>query len=434
MPVAVRRKTVHKKGVHYSWVICALGMLVSFCASGLLVNFSVYLPYVVASGAVGSGLSSSALITIRYLFSVLTLPFVDRYLRFMNIRKGVAAALLLLSAAYFVFSVANSFPLYCVGAALSGVCYVLGGIVPISMMITRWFHSHWAFAFGLCMIGSGIASVVGPPAITMMVESTSLHTAFFMEACFFAAVAVFLHTLIRNSPKEKGLEPLADHANEKKRAPVQSAVPENYSGSRRVVFSLYLTAFLLGGCGDVCLSHLPVFYTSSGYDSMTAASGIAVVGLALAIGKCVYGAFADQFGTLKTDFVFTPLLVAGLALGCLAGKSVSLPLLTTAMGMYGFSLSLVSVGLSMKAKDASTPEGYAKCFQTVQFCMTIGMLFFSVMPGLVNDWTGSYMPIFMVFTGMAVVTFLSVILSYHWIGREVCALPQNSSAGADSAV
>ena len=403
-----RNGVIALKKIHYGWVICLSGTLASFCTLGLTLNFSVYLPHVIASGAVAEGVASSALITIRYISSFLTLAVIEPYLRRMGLRAGITTAVAGLTAGYLIFSMANSFPLYCVGSAISGVCYVLGGVVPISLMINRWFRSHTGLALGLCMAGSGIASMVAPPVITLLIQRFTLRGAFRIEAVFFLAAAAVMFTLVRNDPKDMGLTALDTGSSASERE--KNSVPQLSQGQTDGRVRLYAcaAAFLMGVCGDVGLSHLTVLYSGAGYESMQVATALSKVGLALTAAKCLYGVIVDRVGTRKTDALFYAILIAGLGMSCGAAMTVSPLMVTTAAMIYGFSLPLASVGMTMLARDTSTSETYAKQLKNIQLSTTVGMLAFSMGPGLVKQLTGTYLPAYFIITAMAVLSFVLV--------------------------
>ncbi|MBQ3404993.1 MAG: MFS transporter, partial [Oscillospiraceae bacterium] len=196
------------KNTHYHWLVCAGCTLIMFCTVGLATTaFSVYQPYIIEHGHM-TNTQGSAVITVRSFFGLLPMFFVEKYLKKLGLRMGIVVAALGTAAAFAFYAAADSFPGYCVGAAFAGMFYGLGGLVPVSILISRWFVGHRATAMGISATGSGAATILTPPLISAIAEKYSLAAAFTSEAVFCLASALFLFIVLRNSPAERGLVPL----------------------------------------------------------------------------------------------------------------------------------------------------------------------------------------------------------------------------------
>ena len=88
------------------------------------------------------------------------------YYQKVSIRVGTTIAAAAAGVSFLLYSAAEAYPLFCVGAAISGVSYGLGSMIPVSILINRWFYQHRALALSICASGSGIATIVLPPVTT----------------------------------------------------------------------------------------------------------------------------------------------------------------------------------------------------------------------------------------------------------------------------
>jgi len=185
---------------HYAWIICIACTVLQFCNIGLIGNaFSVYLPYL--NSVLGlTKTQASTTTTIRCLFALFGMLLVHPYLKKLGFRRGVSLASLLGALAYVLYSLAKSYPLVCVAAALSGFAYAFGGMLPVCVLIRNWFYTHDALALGLCMAGSGVASMLAPPLLTACITNHSLSAAFFSEALLMCLCAVVVYILVRAEP------------------------------------------------------------------------------------------------------------------------------------------------------------------------------------------------------------------------------------------
>jgi len=395
------------KTIHYSWLICAGCTLLLFCTAGLTTSaFSVYQPYLIAEGGL-SNVQGSEIITIRSLSAVIAFLFVERFYRKMDIRLGVLIAALGSAGSFILFGIAHDFAGYCIAAASMGVFYGLGGMIPVSILIGRWFKSYRVLALGICAAGTGVATVVAPPVVTLMIERGSLAYSFYLEAGFICIAAVVLFITLRNWPEEKGLTPLFTGKVE------TEFVRENpeTEASRGIVISMFAAVILIGIIANVGFAHVSVLYKSEGFDSMQVAFIVSFVGAALTAGKIIYGTITYRMGAYRSGYLFFGLLIAGEILCCLAGTS-SLVISLIAMACLGLGLPLATVGLSVFAADIAKTSEYGKMVKRFQMAYMIGSLVFGPLPGLIADATGSYVPFYVLLSVLAMIAMVLVQFSY----------------------
>lgn len=165
------------KTIHYAWFICIGATLLMFCTSGLgSTAFAAYLPYLVSIKELAN-VQISLIVFIRSLFGVIGMFFVNALLYRFEIRRVVTAGVFICALAFVVFSLADGFAGYCAAAAVAGMAYGIGGMVPASILISRWFNEHRGLALGIVMASTGVSTFVAAPVITLLVEHVSLQSA-----------------------------------------------------------------------------------------------------------------------------------------------------------------------------------------------------------------------------------------------------------------
>ena len=108
------------KRIHHAWLICAACLLLYLCNSGLLINsLSTYLPFIEATGISDS--AGSAILSVRSLFSFVTIFFVGWYYQKVSLRMGILVGTLIGAVSALVFSIGGSAAVYYAGAALAGI-------------------------------------------------------------------------------------------------------------------------------------------------------------------------------------------------------------------------------------------------------------------------------------------------------------------------
>jgi len=374
---------------HYRWVICLCGAILMFVTGGLSLNvFTVYVPYIIAENGFthtqGSLLTTSAAVT-----SLASLFLLRRYYRIFGYRRGLALSVFCLAAGYYLFWQAGSFPVYCISSALGGLSCGLGCIVPLSMVLDRWFTEHRGLATGLCSAGCGLATVIMPPVIASLVRRHGLQTAFLTEAVLVTVLGVLFVLFFRDTPPGwQAEEETVRHSRERRLD----------RGGR---IALLTALILLGGVCNVGFSHLTVLYTTAGWSDMTVAWAITAVGFVTIVSKLLYGEATDRHGAYRTNLIFGGLLLMGMALCCLP-KIHSPLLMMGAMFGIGMGLPLTNVSFPIWARDLS-PGDMAQVMRMLQMGYFIGKVLFSALPGQLADLTGSYAPaylIFVFFTGI----------------------------------
>ena len=383
-PTCKRRRD----GVGLTWAVCAGCAVALFCTSGLAVNaFSVYQPYLIAQGGL-SGAQSSAIIAVRGLFSMAGMLACAACYRRLSLRAGLFFSLLLLAAGFATFGLAGGFAGYCVAAALVGMAYGLGGMIPVAMLVSRWFEGRRSLALGICSAATGLSTLGIPSLITWAVENLGLPTAFFGEALIVTALAFACLALVRSDPKKLGLEPYG-HAEK----PAQATRTATGGGLDGLGWAMMIGAMLLlGAVACVGMSHLSVLATSAGIDANGAALAVTVAGVSITAGKLAFGWLADRMGAWRCNWLFGMLAVAGLAGLCLAGGVA--PFVASAC-LYGSGMALAAVGSTVWATDLSDAAGYDRMVRCFQLAYAAGGFALAAMPGALADVTGgSYVPAF----------------------------------------
>jgi hypothetical protein len=89
------------------------------------------------------------------------------------------------------------------------------------------------------------------------------------------------------------------------------------------------------------------------------------------------------------------------------------------MLLFGVGLPLATVGLTVFARDLSTPDQYAATIRQFQLAYMAGSLLFGPVPGFLADTTGSYFPTYRLLTVFAVISMLLMETVYYRVeGRS----------------
>ena len=377
-----------------AWRMCFAAALALFCVVGLTVNaFSVYLPYLQLRCGL-SNTQSANYIMVRSLFAFGALFFVGAFYHRLELRAGIAAALTMAALSLLLYARADSFPELCLAAVVGGLAYGLGGMYPSSLLIRRWFSCHSGLALGICSAATGLAAIVGAPVVTALAERFSVGTALILEGGLLLVCAGVCAGLVRNRPEGAAQAP-------------PEAAPAARGPRLTWMFPAVVAVGVLGNTG---FQFLTMLYSERGLSAFEVSALVSVVGGALMGGKFLFGEIVDRWGACRANWLFFGMAIAGCVLNCLGG---SYALAVAAMVLLGLGLAVCTVGLTVYAGDLSRPEDFAGTLRQYQIAYLLGSLLFGPVPGLLADWTGSYVPFYILVTALTVFSMFIIQRNYR---------------------
>ena len=398
------------KKPYYGWVVCGVSTLLLFVTMGTVSNgFSVYLPYIMAEHGLTHAQTSS-LVTLRCLVSFVSMLGIGLYYKKVSIRLGVTMAAGCAGLAFLLYSVAETYPVFCLGAAISGLSYGLGSMIPVSILMNRWFVEHRALALSICGTGSGIATILLPPVTTALVENLSMSAAFRLEGCavFFFTALILL--FLRNDPVEKGLKPFGwEHAHP---AGSKEEPEQTFTLTARMWALMACASLFMGALANPGFSHLSVLFTSEGFDPMVVAVILSGAGVVITLAKLIYGGVTDRVGGCKSSLLFGGILLVGHLLCCLAFLQ-SLPVTLLTVLFLGVGYPICTIGPSIWANDMSSSDRYPTVVRRLQVIYAGGALVFASVPGILADHFGSYISAYLLFSVAMALALACVALAYR---------------------
>lgn len=393
------------------WLVCLGGAIMLFSSMGLGSNlYSVYQPYLVAQNGF-TNTQAGWIVTARSLFIVLGMLTAGWLCARLGIRRTVTAAMLLLALSRFQFGAARSLPAYLAAAAVTGLAYGWGGMIPLSLLINNWFQDRNAFALGLASAGSGLATILLPSPLTWLIQSWGLRVAFWVESAFVLVLGRAVYLLVRDDPAQLGLEPYRQGRDPgPDRTPAVRPAP---AGMTPLYWGLFLTAiFLVGAPTGIGISNVGILYTTEGFDPGTVAALVSCVGLAMIPGKMLHGELADRLGGMLSSLLLYGVSLLSYVLLCLAGtggKAAAFAAVLT----FGLGLPVSNVSFSVWCRDFLGDAGFARGLKWSQTLYALGIVALGPVPGWLADRTGSYIPSYALFLAMMAVSFLFILLTYR---------------------
>lgn len=399
---------------HYEKVITLCCFLFLFTNVGLTsTSFNVYQPYIIATDGVGD-VGGSLILSIRTLTSLLTIIFVDRYYHALDVRLGVFLASLMTTAGFVIYGFAGSLGGFVAGAVFAGAGYGLGGMVGMTLLISRWFDHGLGGAVGFATLGSGFASILVPLAAVRIIEGQSLQLSFRLEALLALTLGLLVFALLRNRPSDVNAEvkqknaAKGEPANKSNRENERAGGPEIPPRRRKILLAAMMCVGCMSVGGDTYYS---VLLTTNGFDPHFAAFTLSLLGLALTASKMITGKMFDRFGVARSSSLVFLTLIIGFACSCFT------PCGSSALGLFaalliGWGTALGTVGLSVWSLQLSDPANRDKSIKNAQVAYSLGGFLINAIPGPLRVATGTYVSTYLILFAMAVFASATVVSIY----------------------
>lgn len=404
-----------KRRVHYAWIITLGCFIVMFYGLGLAFNcISVFLNPLMESIGVSNTLRSS--ITAFYQSgSVVALIFAGPIIEKYGARKITLLSGLCMAAGYLILAASKKIATCYCAMLIIGIGYGAGAIVPCSLLLTTWFVKKRGFALGLATCGSGVATIFAPTLLTKIIVELNVHNAFIVHGIIIAILAVIAFLLLRDDPEEVGECAYGQDLKD---------VEENSSGKKvKLSDALKDRNFMMIGAGTIAVgliispvvTHMSPIISQSGYDLELAAKVVSVYGIAMLLGKPIYGAIIDKVGIIKSNIYIYFFLLAAMIDGMFVGKSVVLAFgLTVLFGIGG--APIITIGLPIWVAEIFGKESMSSIFAILKLFSSLGGAIGATLPGIIMDRTGAYTDLFKIYIFLIILSF--AIIQYLFLKKN----------------
>ena len=411
-----------KKKIHYAWVVCFGCALMFFCTCGLSCNvFGVYSPFIMKQ--FGYSKTQISLINSgRSLSQILAVALAGKYYKKLKARQGMLIAGALCAVGYIIYGFSENLPLFLAGSFFVGFGYGLGAMIPISMILERWFWKNRTLAVSLVSAASGLATLGIPSLITANIEKRGMAYAFILEGVIMLVLVFISFLIIKNNPGDMSIQAFGEKEAKTNAMYTAASADTEKKENRKyisgkywiVLYVMAVAATTFNSAGFNCLSML---VTTEGFDSATVALSLSMAGFMLMMGKFIFGICSTRFTQYKTSIAFGIVCTISLFMCCFI--SLGKVMLYVSVGLYGGALSMYSVGQVSWLDEWASPEERAEKLRLLQVIFAIGSLFVNFSSGVMADaFGGSYIPFFILCAaGAAAVTFI-VWYTYRKLRKE----------------
>ena len=367
--------SLHRRGVHYAWVIAGvtfLAMLTTSAALGL--PGAMLQPLSREFGWNTDELSS--VFAVRFALFGLLGPFAAVFIgRFGLRRVMVAAAAFIGSAMVLATGVTQLWQLFVLWGLVLGCGTGLTALVLGAMVANRWFTARRGLVVGLFAASTATGQLIFLPAAAWMIEHLGWRYAVIPVFIACVTVALLATLFMRDHPRDIGLRSYGEPDG----TPLEPAAPArplpmNFLGPftalaevarNRTFWMLAGTFFICGlSTNGLVQTHFISLCGDQGMSAVPAASVLSMMGAFDLVGTTVSGYLSDRFDNRKLLFWYYGL--RGLSLFWLPYSTFTL---------YGLSVFAMFYGLDWIATVPPTVKLAAQEFGKERAALIFGWVF-----------------------------------------------------------
>lgn len=382
------------------WVVFAsvCGLLVGSGSINIFA-FGVFLKPVTEDLHIGRGFFGSA-VGIESFMTTIGTAILGFMIAHWGTRRVMIPGLLLCACTLALHSTITANPLWIYFLlGLNGLFFACQSPVPYANVVSHWFDRNRGLALGIAIAGVGLGVALIPRLASFLIAEFGWREAYIgmgiaVLVIAWVPVAIFL----REPP---GYHPVDRRAAERAGAAILPGIRARDAFKTWRFWSFTLAFFLAVVAINGTLTQIVALLSDRGIPVAVAVNALSASGLALIAGRILSGWCLDRFWGPHVAITFFTIPMVGIA--CLAsGAGGTVPLIGAVLCGLG-----VGAEVDLMAFFVSRYFGireYAKIYG-VMFALFAGAN--GVGPSLSGfsyDWYHSYVPIFMVYEVLLVIT------------------------------
>lgn len=323
-----------------------------------------------------------------------------------------------LAAGYLLMSQLNAmWQLYLFFSVILGIG-MGGSFVPLMTVTARWFVKKRGMMTGIVVSGTGVGTLVGPPAAGALISHYGWRTSYAILGGIVLVVMLLCAQLLRPAPGEiRKNEPDNDQQNDQQddQQKQQQAIHMqgiDYRDATRSgkFWTAFAMIFCLGFCIFAIMVHIAAHVTDLGFDQATAATVMATIGAVCIVGRILFGKLLDRIGSRKGFVIGFAMLGLSLFLLVSAG---TLSMLYLFAALFGFAFGACVTCESPLVADLFGLRFHGLLLGIVACGFTFGGAAGPFLAGYLFDVVGTYQAAFL-FCG--VVSCAGLLLA--WVLRR----------------
>jgi MFS family permease len=368
------------------WVVAGSFWILAVSAGFAFYGLAVYLN--AFSNEQGWSLSSISLATTLFfvISGTVGLAVASLIARF-DVRLVIIAGAVLGGAALATLGrVEERWQLY-LAYAVFGVGFAASGLVPVTTVVTRWFHARRAVALSVASTGLSVGGILITPIAKRLIDEYGLGDVTpWLGLAFFVGIAPVAWFLIRPEPAQHGwspdgvvLDPIAA-VDPPAGVPFAEAVRSRFYRAVTYGYVLVLGA-QVGGIQQL------VKLVEGRTDARTAEFAITALAATSVVARLVGGRVVQHVPMARFTIIVS--LIQTVAL-CSLAFATSTPVIFASIILFGTSIGNILMLQPLLVAERFGVADYPRIFGRSQFVTVVGVAGGPLVLGALYDVAGSY--------------------------------------------
>ena len=402
---------------YFGWIIVSGCFITLALVYSLQYSFSVFFVTLIRefgwSRSVGAGAFS-----LFNLFSTLTGPLIGSLILTLGLQRVVLLGALLLGGGLFLCSFIETWWQFYL---FFGIIVALGvgaaGWVPNITLIQLWFREKRGLATGIISSGVGIGILSVVPATQHLILRVGWRTTYRLTALMIPLVVISIALVLLKRPPSA--RPGLPGEREGAKAPSRDLLIvdgawtsrswnlRQAAGTKR--FWLLGLAFFLGNfLTQSIFAHQVAFFVDHALSAVLASYLVGLVGVVSIGGKILWGALSDRIGREVTFTLGMLCFTLGMFLLILFDLFPSYSLTYAYSVCFGMGYGVTAALPPLITADLFEGPAFGHIFGAFMVFTGLGAAMGAWFTGLIYDWTGSYVPAFILLVAFSGVASLSI--------------------------
>lgn len=294
---------------------------------------------------------------------------------------------------------------------LSGLGLGIGYIAPVSTLV-KWFPDKRGLATGMAVLGFGTGALVTAPVAASLIESIGISTTFYILGASYFILMMLGASYIAPPPKNwmpTGMEEAVKAGTKKIKRDLSQAT--SGEAVRTKHFWMLWTMMLINTSAGIMMISVasPMAQNIVGLSAGAAATMVGIMGIFNGGGRLGWAAASDYISRPKVFIIFFIIqLVAFITLPIITSALIFQIFIFLVVSCYGggFSNLPAFIGDLFGTKELGAIHGY------LLTTWSLGGLIGPTLVSQIYTRTGSYIPVFYVFTALIIVALIiSLVLN-----------------------
>lgn len=375
------------------WIVALICCSLAMTVLGLPVNAGgvFFTPVAESLGVLRGAFSIHSTLTL--IGGAIMSLFAPELIRRFSLKPVLTVGILLASTTNILMGFAQNLPQFYILGSLRGLGKGLIAIVPLTMIINEWFDKHHGLVTSIILSFTGIAGAVFSPIFSYLIGTIGWETSYILMGIIMlvGSLPAIVYPFSLN-PRDDGLLPYgySEKKVKKNQVKMDRKEPKNITGS--LLFYMLGLAVLLTMITGIP-QHFPGYAETINLSLSIGSVMLSAAMLGNIIFKVLFGMLSDRIGATKTTVYMIMVNILSIAV-LLTVSNASILIITSFF--FGTIYALPAVGITLMTREFFGIKNFNKVYPIISFSTAVGGAISISLIGYIYDFTGSYVPAFVI--------------------------------------